>query len=694
MKFSFRNNILLFFAFISVAVIVLGLETFKNNKRYKDTVYWVEHTQKVLYATEQILSLTDNMESAQRGFIITNEEAFLSSGINAKKVLFKHLRNLKDLIRDNPVQQVRHMTLSYAIQKKISFSDSAILLRREEGIEAAKNLIASGKGKLYTDMIRRTIDSLRAEENRLLDIRKNSNENSDRNLSITFITLLVAIVLALLIASFVIWHYENARKKAERLLNQNQQLLQSIIDNTSSLINLKDMNGKYLLVNREYKKLFNDHDEVIGKTVFDIYPEKIAAEFAAEDSKVLDNKILLEFEQDIEINGDHKYFYTVKFPLINSSGNIYAIGSIYTNITEMKKQANLIQDLYDYAPSGYFSLDANGTFINANKTMLKWLGYEKEELIGKRFKDILSPEYLTDFERTFSEFKDKGTLTDKDLTYVRKDGSLMPVILNASAEKDSNSNFLYSRSTIVDITERKKLEEELKQLNKELESFTYSISHDLRAPLRIMNGYAGIITDEYSDKLDEDAIRMLNNIIKNANRMGQLIDDLLNFSRSGRKELIMHATDMNALVKEIINEQLKPESTEKYKIITGDLGKVFCDSSLIRQVWQNLISNAMKYSRHQLQSVIEISCEKKEKENIYRIKDNGAGFDMKYYDKLFAVFQRLHKVTEYEGTGVGLALVQKIIQKHHGRIWAESEINKGAVFYFSISNTNNNNNSN
>lgn len=446
-----------------------------------------------------------------------------------------------------------------------------------------------------------------------------------------------------------------------------------------------------MLVNKEYEKLFNEHDNLIGNTVFDFYPEKIAIDLAAADRKVYQDRKLFEFEHDLEIKGQLMHFYTVKFPLFTSKGDVHATGDISTNITEIKKQSNLIHDLYDHAPSGYYSLDANGTFINANKTTLQWLGYKKEELIGKQFKEILPAESLRDFENTFPVFKEKGTLTDKEFTYIRKDGTSMPVLLNASAEKDDNSNFLYSRSTIFDITERKKLEEELKQMNKELESFTYSISHDLRAPLRIINGYAGIITDEYSDKLDEDAKRMLNNIIQNANRMGQLIDDLLNFSRLGRKELVMHDTDMNALAIEIINEQLKLVPAEKYKIIKGDLGQACCDASLVRQVWQNLVSNAFKYSRHQAEPVIEISCVMKEKENIYSIKDNGAGFDMNYYDKLFAVFQRLHKVTEYEGTGVGLALVQKIVHKHGGKIWAESEITKGATFYFSISNTNNNN---
>ncbi len=692
MKFSFRNNIILFFAVISSAVIALGLETFENNAKYKNTVYWVEHTQQVLYETEQVLSFVSDIESSMRGYALTNNAAFLSSFIDTKRILFKHLQNLKVLTRDNSVQQERIDTFSHLIQKKIDFSDVVVQTRKEVGFNAAKNLIATGKGKLLMDSIKQTVTSLQNEENHLLTIRKNLNENSNRNLSITFLALLISIVLALLIASVVIWYNENARKKAEKLLVENQQILQSIIDNTSSLINLKDKDGKYLLVNKEYEKLFSEHEGLVGKTIFEIYPEKIATVLAAENRRVLEEKKLFEFEHNVEIKGNLHRFISVKFPLYKSNGEVYAIGSVSTNITEIRKQSNLIQDLYDNAPSGYYSLDHNATFINANKTTLNWLGYEKEELIGKKFIEILTPECLKDFENTFPDFKERGTLKDKDYTYVRKDGSLMKVLLNASAEKDINHNFLYSRSTIFDITERKKLEEELKQLNKELESFTYSISHDLRAPLRIINGYAGIITDEYSDGLDEDAKRMLNNIIQNADRMGQLIDDLLNFSRLGRKELMMHVTDMNGLAAEIIKEQLKLEPPDKYRIKTGDLGKAFCDSSLIRQAWQNLISNAMKYSRHQSEPIIEISCEMKEKENIYSIKDNGAGFDMNYYDKLFTVFQRLHKVTEYEGTGVGLALVQKIIHKHGGRIWAESETNKGAAFYFSISNTNNNSN--
>ena len=165
--------------------------------------------------------------------------------------------------------------------------------------------------------------------------------------------------------------------------------------------------------------------------------------------------------------------------------------------------------------------------------------------------------------------------------------------------------------------------------------------------------------------------------------LGNLIDDLLNFSRLGRRELLTHNTDMNAIVEPIVEHHLN--GNINYKVKVNNLPKCNCDSSLIKQVWENLISNAVKYSANNPTPVIEIGAVKKKNNTVYYIKDNGAGFDMKYYDKLFGVFQRLHNASEFEGTGVGLALTQRIILKHGGKIWAESKINEGSTFYFTIS---------
>ncbi|HEY5748716.1 MAG TPA: ATP-binding protein [Chryseolinea sp.] len=225
---------------------------------------------------------------------------------------------------------------------------------------------------------------------------------------------------------------------------------------------------------------------------------------------------------------------------------------------------------------------------------------------------------------------------------------------------------------------------ELEASNKELESFSYSVSHDLRAPIRSIHGYANILQEEYASVLDVEAIRLIHTILRNSKRMGQLIDDLLAFSRLGRKELMRFEISVQDIVHTVV---------EEYKIIEGDrpmeikiekLPNAFADLTTLRQVWINLVSNALKYSRDRERSVVEIGSFEKDHALVYYIKDNGAGFDMKYYDKLFGVFQRLHSQREFEGTGVGLAIVQRIIARHGGRIWAEAKLNEGATFYFTL----------
>lgn len=224
----------------------------------------------------------------------------------------------------------------------------------------------------------------------------------------------------------------------------------------------------------------------------------------------------------------------------------------------------------------------------------------------------------------------------------------------------------------------------LEYANKELDSFSYSVSHDLRAPLRAINGYSQVLLEDYGNKLDEDGKHNINIIIKNAFKMGALIDDLLTFSRVGKQDLKKVPLNMNNIVDSVIREFTSQDQKSKVKFIVKDLEDIKGDNSMIKQALTNLISNAVKYSGKKENAIVEIASYKEKDNIIYYVKDNGTGFDMKYYDKLFGVFQRLHSTAEFEGTGVGLALVQRIIKKHNGNVWAEAEVDNGACFYFSI----------
>jgi PAS domain S-box-containing protein len=225
---------------------------------------------------------------------------------------------------------------------------------------------------------------------------------------------------------------------------------------------------------------------------------------------------------------------------------------------------------------------------------------------------------------------------------------------------------------------------QLESANKELESFSYSVSHDLRAPIRAINGYAAILEEDHSGKFDVDGKNALHSIIHNSKKMGNLIDDLLAFSKLGRKQVTVSEINMTTLVKAVSDELVLTGDENKIKFNMDTLPPAKGDPSLIKQVWINLISNAIKYSKNKPISNIEIGAAKKGNLIVYYVKDNGAGFDMRYYDKLFGIFQRLHSQEEFEGTGIGLAIVQKIVQRHNGTVWAESKPDEETIFYFSL----------
>ncbi|HVW20606.1 MAG TPA: ATP-binding protein [Opitutaceae bacterium] len=225
---------------------------------------------------------------------------------------------------------------------------------------------------------------------------------------------------------------------------------------------------------------------------------------------------------------------------------------------------------------------------------------------------------------------------------------------------------------------------ELETANKELEAFSYSVSHDLRAPLRHIDGFANLLLTGHAAALPPDAQRLLNQVIASSRRMGQLIDDLLRLSKSSRQPLNLQPVPLGALVEEVLAELRRDAGERRIEVRLGPLPECMVDRALLRQVFVNLLSNAFKFTRQRETAVIEVDVRPEGSELVCRVKDNGAGFDPRYAERLFGVFQRLHRAEQFEGTGVGLSIVQRIIHRHGGRIWAESALDAGAAFYFTL----------
>jgi len=505
------------------------------------------------------------------------------------------------------------------------------------------------------------------------------------------------------------------RRRAESALRESNARFASMFNSSPVATSLSTIQeGRFLDVNEAFLKVFErSRDEVIGHTILELsvwadlrQREALFAELQARGE-------VRNFEMELRAKSGRVLALLWSGVQVTVDGQACLLGS-GVDITERKQAEESIRrlnaeleqrvndrtaelsDLYNNAPCGYHSLDVNGRFVGINDTELNWLGYARAEVVGQlNVADVLTPASVGTFRQTFPIFRATGRLENLEMEFVRKDGSILPVLLSATIIADREGEFLRSRSTIVDYSERRRAERGLREsqakleaANQELEAFTYSVSHDLRAPLRAVDGYSQAVIEDYGPQLPAEGQRQLRTIREGAQRMGTLIDDLLAFSRLNRRALNRQPIDMESLVRSIFADLAGETADRRVDLTVGELPPAEGDAALLRQVWINLLSNALKYTRRREVAVVEVGAVTQGGETVYFVRDNGAGFDMQYAHKLFGVFQRLHRAEDFEGTGVGLAIVQRVIHRHGGRVWAEAAVDRGATFLFTLGATN------
>lgn len=371
---------------------------------------------------------------------------------------------------------------------------------------------------------------------------------------------------------------------------------------------------------------------------------------------------------------------------------------------ELRESEFRFKTLVNETASIVWLTDAQGKINEYLPSWESFTGQSFEEMKGFGWLNAIHPDDMESVNEIWNKSVQNKSFYQAECRLKNSKGNYRYIIAKGTPIIDINGNVKEWIGTNTDIHDRKMWEEKLSDLNnelnkmvkerteeletanKELEGFSYSVSHDLRAPLRAVSGFCEILSDEYGKKLDDEGKRIIGIITHNTQKMGTLIDDLLKFSRISRQQLNYTLIDTQKLVNNVINDIGLYYKLDKVRFEFGDLIPIYADLKMMEQVFNNLISNSIKYTRYKPEPIIRIGSSGKNGDVTFFIKDNGAGFDMKFADKLFGVFQRLHSEKEFEGTGIGLALVSRIITKHEGKVWAEAEVNNGATFYFTLPN--------
>jgi len=691
---------------VAVAVVIIlavGAAALRSTAATVESARWVAHTLEVRAELEATFAELIYAETAVRGYVITGDTTYLAPYDSAQARLGGLLTGLRALTSDNPAQLTRLDSLATLVSVRLERFHWTVATRRTGGPAAAARAVIGGRGKELMQLVRGLIAQMEDEEARLLAQRSAVLQTKARLARLAaWSGALVAVTLAV-IAGALVSRELAGRLRAERTLRGSEEQRRLLVESVRDYaIYLLDPTGIVVSWNAGAQLIKGyQAEEIIGQHFSRFYtPEDVAAGKPQHSLGAAAEGRYEEENWRIRKDGSRFWADVVITAVRDDRGTLLGFAKVTRDLTERQRAEEALRASEDRfrtlavtANDAIISADRHGNITYFNPGAERIFGYRAAEVNGKPL-TVLMPERFRDahsagIARYLATGEARVVGKTVELAGQKNNGAEFPLELSlASWQRGSEIAFT---AIIRDVTERKRVDETLRRhtaqveaANAELDAFAYSVSHDLRAPLRGIDGFSQALLEDYADRLDDAGKNYLTRVRSASQRMATLIDDLLNLSRVTRSEMHVGPLDLSALATGIAEDLQKRAPARRVEVAIAPGLHVRADPGLMRVVLQNLIENAWKFTGKRTAARIEVGSVPHDGRPAYFVKDNGAGFDMTYVGKLFGAFQRLHGAQEFDGTGIGLATVQRVIHRHGGRVWAEGAVDDGATFYFTL----------
>ncbi len=724
MKFSLERKITAGFGLSLLVLLLMGAGAWWKAEQVAATFRWIDHTHEVLGRLEQVHTDILSMQTGTRGFVLTGSDLLLAPFADGRTRIVSSIQQLRALTADNPAQQDHVARLERLASRATALMEERIAARRTRGLDSAGDTATFLEGQQAVEAVREQVRQMEAEERGLLAVRSADYQDTAR---ITAVVAVAggALAVGLVVLAMVIFNRDFRRREQAEAERDRFFLI------TRDLLCVAGFDGYFKRVNPAWEQTLGyTGGELVARPFIDFVHPDDRDRTGTESARLARGHETVSFENRYRCKDGTYRWLLWNARALEREKLIFASARDITDRKRIDQMHLQFRALFESLPGSYLVLMPDLVIAAVSDAYLKATMTTRAGILGRGLFEVF-PDNPDDPGATgvsnlrASLERVRLTLAPDTMAIQKYDVRNAEGVFEERYWSPVNSPILgadgrieYIIHRVEDVTDfirqkqpgtggeaglRARLEQmeaeifrssqevqaangRLQAANRELEAFSYSVSHDLRAPLRHIDGFSGLLQKHAAASLDDKGRRYLATISGAARQMGRLIDDLLAFSRIGRSHLALAEVDQDSLVAEVIREGGFDRNERPPEWSVAALPRVRADRALLRQVWSNLIENAVKYSGKCAQPRIEIGSRADEAAGavVFHVRDNGVGFDMNYVDKLFGVFQRLHAATEFEGTGIGLANVHRIIARHGGRTWAEGCVGRGATFYFSL----------